>query len=250
MTEYTVRQLAGLAGVSVRTLHHYDHIGLLSPSSRSAAGYRQYSGDDALRLQQILFFRELGFALGDIQRILDDPGFDRAQALQSHRLLLQERSRRLAQLITTIDRTLAHLKENEMPLTDTEIYEGFSEDEISRIQEETRRRYDPRLVEESERRIRRMSKPEWDALKAEGVNITRDLAGLADRSPGDPRVQALIVRHYAMIGKYYSVTKEIYRGLGQLYVDHDGFRSYYERFRPGLAHFMRDAMAYYCDHAK
>jgi MerR family transcriptional regulator, thiopeptide resistance regulator len=247
MKGYTVRQLADMAGVSVRTLHHYDQIGLLTPGARTPAGYRLYSSTEALRLQQILFFRELGFALEEIQRILDDPGFDQIQALRSHRSLLEEHAGRITKLLTNIDRTIQHLTEGTMPLTDQELYEGFSEAQIKRYQKEAAERYDPKLVEESHQRLRRMSKPEWQALKAEGEAITRQLADLMDRPPQDAEVQKTIARHFGMIGKYYTVTKEIYRGLGQLYVEHDEFRAHYERVRPGLAVFMREAMAHYCD---
>src|SRR5512143_296680 len=101
---YTVQQLARLAGVSARTLRHYDHIGLLKPSARSAAGYRLYGEADLLRLQQILFFRELDFPLADIQGILDEPGFDQVKALHAHRRLLQQEADRLERLLKTIEK--------------------------------------------------------------------------------------------------------------------------------------------------
>jgi DNA-binding transcriptional MerR regulator len=247
MQGYTVRQLAEMAGVSVRTLHHYDQIGLLMPESRSPAGYRLYSSEDALRLQQILFFRELGFALEEIQRSLDGKNFNRVEALQSHRRMLQERIERLAQLVVTVDRTIQHLTEGTMPLTDKELYEGFSDEQIQRYQKEAAERYDPKLVEESHQRLRRMSKPEWQALKAEGEAITKKMGKLLDRPVEDAEVQKTIARHFAMIGKFYTVTKEIYRGLASLYVEHDEFRANYDRVRPGLALYMQKAMNYYCD---
>jgi DNA-binding transcriptional MerR regulator len=244
---YTVRQLAELAGVSVRTLHHYDAIGLLQPSSRSAAGYRLYEQDDLLRLQQILFFRELDFPLEDIRRILDHPGFDRVQALESHRRMLQERSARLAVLMRTIDKTIERLKEETMTLTDAELYEGFSEEQIERWQREVREQYDPKVVAESDRRVRQMGKEQWAALRAEGQEIHLLLANLMGSDPDDPVVQAAIGRHFAMMGQFYTVTPQIYRGLGQLYVEHPEFRAFYEALAPGLADFMQAAMNAYCD---
>ena len=94
MRAYTVSQLAKMAGVSVRTLHHYDHIGLLKPSSRTSAGYRLYGEQDLLRLQQILFFKELDLPLHEVKDILDDAGFDQVQALENHRRLLREQAER------------------------------------------------------------------------------------------------------------------------------------------------------------
>src|SRR5512135_267261 len=130
---YTVQQLARMAGVSVRTLHHYDHIGLLKPSARTAAGYRLYGEADLLRLQQILFFRELDFPLADIQAILDDPGFDQVKALRDHRQLLQHEADRLGRLLKTIEQTISRLTEDNMtmtPMTDEELYEGFTPEQI------------------------------------------------------------------------------------------------------------------------
>src|SRR5512140_2485562 len=101
---YAVKQLAKMAGVSVRTLHHYDQIGLFKPSARTTAGYRQYGEKDLLRLQQILFFRELDFSLSEIKKILDRPGFDQTAALVNHRTLLRERVQRLHRLVKTIDK--------------------------------------------------------------------------------------------------------------------------------------------------
>ncbi len=247
MPVYTVRQLAQLAGVSVRTLHHYDAIGLLQPSSRSAAGYRLYEQNDLLRLQQILFFRELDFPLEDIRRILDHPGFDRVEALESHRRMLLARTARLAVLVRTIDRTIERLQEETMPLTDAELYEGFSEEQIERYQREVREQYDPTVVAESDRRVRQMSRGQWAALKAEGEEVNRLLASLIGSDPGDPAVQAAIGRHFTMMGQFYTVTPQIYRGLGQLYVEHPEFRAYYEAYAPGLADFMQAAMEVYCD---
>jgi DNA-binding transcriptional MerR regulator len=246
--QYTVRQLAKLAGVSVRTLHHYDQIGLLKPSRRSAAGYRLYARADLLRLQQVLFYKELDLPLSEIQAILDEPGFDPLAALREHRRRLQARRQRLERLIETIDRTIQKISEDEMALTDEELYAGFSKEQADRYRREARERYDPALVEESERRLKRMSKAQWEALKQEGDEITRQIAGLMDREPEDPDVQEAIARHYAMMGKFYTLTLEIYRGLGGLYVEHAEFRAFYEKYRPGLADFMQAAMTYYCDH--
>ncbi|MCB0155558.1 MAG: MerR family transcriptional regulator [Anaerolineae bacterium] len=247
MPAYTVRQVAKMAGVSVRTLHHYDHIGLLRPATRTEAGYRLYEEADLLRLQQILFFKVLGFSLADIERILDDPGFDQVEALQHHRRRLQQRSQQLAQLLKTIDKTIAKLTEDKL-MTDEELYEGFTPEQIERYQREVNERYDPELVRISKERLGKMNKAQWQALKTEGETVTRLLAQVADHSPDDPAVQQLIARHHAMIEQFYPASAELYRGLGQLYVEHDEFRAHYEQFRPGLADFMRAAMVHYADH--
>ena len=248
MKAYTVSQLAKMAGVSVRTLHHYDHIGLLKPSSRTQAGYRLYERQDLLRLQQILYFRELDLPLNEIQSILDDPEFDQIQSLESHRQQLQGRMKRLARLLNTIDKTIQRLTGDEMTLTDEELYEGFTPEQIERYEREAREMYDPKLVAESERRVRSMSKAQWNAVKEEGDRVTRAIAEVADRAPGDPEVQVLIARHHTWIEHFYPASAELYRGLGQGYAEHPDFRKFYDTYRPGLADFMQAAMAHYADH--
>jgi len=244
---YTISKLARMAGVTVRTLHHYDHIGLLEPRSRTEAGYRLYGRAELLRLQQILFFRELDMPLDEVRRILDDPGFDPMQALLRHRQLLVQRRKRLERLLQTIDKTMDMATEDSMTLTDEELYEGFSSEQIERYKREAREMYDPALVAESERRVKKMSRAQWKAVGAEGEAVNVALAALADRDPGDPEVQALIARHHAWIENFYPCSAEVYRGLGQGYAQHPEFRVYYEKYRPNLADFMAAAMGHYAD---
>jgi DNA-binding transcriptional MerR regulator len=249
---YTVQQLARLAGVNVRTLHHYDHVGLLKPSARMAAGYRLYGEVDLLRLQQILFFKELDFPLADIQAILDDPGFDQVQALRDHRQMLQAEADRLERLLKTIEKTISRLTEDHMTMTpsmtDAELYEGFTPEQIERYAREANELYDPKIVAESNRRVRSMSKAQWQAVKAEGGAVAQQLADLMDKQPSDAAVQAAIARHYAWVDNFWHPTAESYRGLGQGYAGHPEFRAFYEKYRPGLADFMCAAMSYYADH--
>jgi len=244
---YTVSQVAKMAGVSVRALHHYDQIGLLKPSARTGAGYRLYGEPELLRLQQILFFKELDMPLGEVRQILDDPGFDQMAALEHHRQLLHRRMERLKRLLKTIDRTIDKLTEDDMTLTDEELYEGFTTEQIERYKREAREMYGPAQVEESEQRVKKMSRAEWKAVGAEGEAVTTALAALADREPGDAEVQALIARHHAWIENFYPCSAEIYRGLAQGYVEHPEFRAFYEKYRPGLADFMSAAMNHYAD---
>jgi DNA-binding transcriptional MerR regulator len=124
---YTVKQLASLAGVTNRTLHYYDHIGLLQPGAHGYNGYRYYGDEALLRLQQILFYRELGFSLEQIKGILEDPNFDLLQALQAHRLALLERIQQSNRLIETVDRTIKHIK-GEIIMSKKDFYSGFDEE--------------------------------------------------------------------------------------------------------------------------
>lgn len=247
MSAYTVSELARLAGVSVRTLHHYDQIGLLRPTARSAASYRQYTEADLVRLQQILLFKEFDMALSEIQAILDRPDFQQVQALRNHRRMLEQRGVRLTRLIQTIDRTILKLAEGDMSLTDEELFEGFTPEQAERYGREARERWGEDAVDQTEAHLRKMSKEQWKGIKAEGEQVTQLMGSLIGRLPGDPEVQQAIARHHAMIEHFYPAPAAVYRGLGQLYVEHAEFRAYYEKVGPGLAEFMRSAMEIYCD---
>lgn len=243
---YTVSQLAELAGVTVRTLHHYDQMGLLTPSARTAAGYRLYSHKDLLRLQQILLYRELDIPLEQIRDILDDDEFDLVQALHEHRDTLRHRIARLKTLLDTINYTLIHLTEETM-LTDEELYAGFSKEDAQRYRREAREQWGEARVEASEQRARKMSKQQWAAVGQQGEEATQLLASLMDEAPDSPVVQAAIAKHHAWIENFYEAPAELYRGLGQMYTEHPEFRAFYEKYRPGMAEFMQAAMAHYAD---
>ncbi len=248
MKVYTVSRLAKLAGVSVRTLHHYDEIGILKPSFRSDNGYRGYKREELLRLQQILFYREMDFSLTEIKDILDDPEYDEVQALVKHRQTIEERIGRLSNLLATIDKTIKHYKEETMTLTDEELYEGFSKEKIERYKKEVDDKYDPELVKTSRERMGKMSRREWYETKDEGEKISKDMSELMGNSSTDSKeVQAIIKRHHAWIEKFYTANAETYKGLGKTYVENPEFRAYYDKFKPGLAEFLCAAMEYYAD---
>jgi len=130
MTHYSVKQLSKLAGVSVRTLHHYDRIGLLKPAFRSEKGYRFYERAELLQLQQILFYKELDFPLKEIGEIINNPNFDLITALEFHKNQLKLRSTRLAELLATIEKTIIELKTKNEVMKDNEIYKGFTAEEV------------------------------------------------------------------------------------------------------------------------
>jgi DNA-binding transcriptional MerR regulator len=217
----------------------------LKPPARTKAGYRLYGEPELLRLQQILFFKELEMPLDEVRHILDDPGFDQVAALEHHRQMLHRRMERLARLLKTIDRTIERLTEEDMALTDEELYEGFTTEQIERYKREAREKYGHIVVEESERRVKKMSHAQWQAVGAEGEAVTTALAVLTTRDPGDREVQELIARHHAWIENFYPCSADRYRGLAQLYVEHPEFRAFYEKHRPGLADFMSAAMDHY-----
>lgn len=244
--ERTVAQVARLAGVSVRTLHHYDHIGLLCPRERSATGYRLYTREDLLRLQEILLLRELGMALPEIGALLDAPGRDPVAALEAHRERVAAQVDRLGRTLATIDRTIAfHRKEHTM-LTDEEMYEGIAPETAKAWQAEARERWDPALVRQSEERVKRMGKEGLARVKAQGAAVIEEWARAMEADPSrpdSPAAQAAAASQLAWLRNFYEPSSEMFEGLGRMYAEDERFGVNYETRRTGLAAFIRDAMA-------
>lgn len=244
---YSVQQLAKLANTSVRTLHYYDEIGLLSPSRVSRNGYRQYGEAELLRLQQIMFFRELDFPLVDIKRILSSPYFDMAAALTDHRKLIELKKKRLNKLLVTIDQTIKKLN-HETIMKDEELYDSFGDEEMKGYAEEAKQRWGSTdAYKQSQARVSKMTKTQMAQLKEDGKKHTQVIADAMDLGVESPVVQDLIAKSHAGVNFFYDCSLEMFRNLGQMYVDDPRFAAYYEKFRPGLAVFMRDAINVYCD---
>ncbi len=242
---YTVGELADLARVSIRTLHHYDAIGLLAPSGRTGSGYRLYGHEELEQLQQILLYRELDFSLDAIARIMLDPTFDRRAALVAQREQLAARAGRMEAILAAIDAALEALARGE-PLNEADMFEVFGDFDPSQYDIEVKERWgDTDAYKESARRTSRYTKDDWKRIKAEGDEVAR---GLADRlaaggNPGDPDVQALVDRHRDQIDKwFYPCSLEMQVNLGDMYVADPRFAATYDRYRPGLARFLRDAI--------
>ena len=247
---YTVSQLAKLSGVTARTLHHYDQIGLLCPAKNAKNNYRMYGQAELLRLQQILFFRELDFALGDIKTILDRPGFDVAAALADHKKLIKLKQQRLDKLIKTIDKTLTHMT-NQQPLKDDEMYDVFQDNDVKQYQDEIKQRWGAtEAYKQSMERVSKMTKAQMAKLKQDAKIFNQKLADSMDQPIDSAAVQALVAQHYDGIKFFYDCPLPMYRGLAQMYVDDPRFKATYDKVRPGLAVFLRDAINYYCDRGK
>jgi MerR family transcriptional regulator, thiopeptide resistance regulator len=190
---YTVKKLADLAGVSVRTLHYYDELGLLRPQSRSTGGYRYYGGAEVVRLQQIMFFRELGFSLEEIQRIVSRPDFDVLAALESHRALLRKKKDRLTELLATVEKTLKNLK-GEVRMSIKEYYEGFSNEQIEKYRQEVRQRWGEKTLKDSEERVIKMGKARFAELQAEGGKIFQSITDNMAAGVDSPEVQKQVTQ--------------------------------------------------------
>lgn len=246
---YTVKQLSNLAGITIRTLHHYDQIGLLKPTLVGANGYRYY-GDEALyRLQQILFYRYLDMPLDEINRILGRRDFDVLSALAEHRSSLEAEIRRMRCLISTIDETIDHLKGN-AKMNPKKLFEGFSEAEQEKHAEEAAQQWDPETVHASNRRWKSYSADEKRRILDEGNALYADLVAVKAKGAGSKEVQAVIARWHAHLQHFWSPKDDQLLGLADLYDDDPRFRANYDKFAPGLSEFMREAVKVYVKNRK
>lgn len=259
MTSYTVQKLAQMSGVTIRTLRFYDEIGLLKPAFIGENGYRYYQEEQLLILQQILFFRELGFELKQIQHILKQSDFDRVEALKSHKKVLRKNVARMQELMSTIDKTINHLQGKET-MKEQELYWGFDHSK------EKQKEYEDYLIakigpkrfhdqsSKSKEALKHWKKEDFDKAKQEGDLIHKELVkaiekGLkADSQP----VQTIIERHFALIMMLWGAKgnpDEIkrYGELGQLYLEHPDFKKMLDAHHPKLAQFLADAMKVYAD---
>jgi DNA-binding transcriptional MerR regulator len=238
----TVGEVAELAGVTVRALHHYDELGLLSPSGRSDAGYRLYSYDDLARLREILIWRTLGFGLTEIGSLLDDPKHDRLAALERQRELIEREIDRLGALAAAVDAAIAaHV--NGTRIEETSMFEGF---DASQYEEEARERWGhTEAYQESMRRAGQYGEGEWREIRTEAEVITRELVALmrAGQPANGPEARALAERHRQHISRwFYPCSPAMHRGLGEMYVADERFTQTYEREVPGLAAYVHDAI--------
>ena len=241
---YTIKQLSDLAGISPRTLHYYDEIGLLKPATHGDNGYRYYGEDCLPRLQQILFFKELDFSLEEIQAILAQPNFDVVQALQVHRQALLERVERLNRLIQTIDKTTLHLK-GQKTMKKKEYFEGFSEEKQKEYEKEIRQKYGEKAFE---------GVTDWNSytpeqkkrIIAESDAIYTDIAAVMDRGYASPEVQQIIARWHQHLRYFYEPSTERLLGLGQMYTEHPEFVAKFRAIHPDLPEFLNQAIQFYC----
>ncbi len=232
-----------MTGVTVRTLHHYDEIGLLAPSGRSEAGYRLYGYDDLTRLQEILVWRALGFSLTDIQAMLDDPAYDRIDALRRQRALVERESERLGALRRALDDAiLAEEKGATMP--EHAMFEGFDPAEY---EEEVRERWgDTEAYRESTRRTASYGEAQWSEIRSEWDAIVAELAAsmAAGEPAGSERARAAAERHRQHISRwFYTCPLAMHRGLGTMAAEDPRFARTYDALAPGLAMYARDAFA-------
>ncbi|ATC34462.1 MerR family transcriptional regulator [Caulobacter vibrioides] len=249
-TIHTVSELAKLSGTSVRTLHHYDAIGLLKPATVGENGYRYYGRGELMRLQQILVHREFGVALRDIPALLDAQGSDRLAALREQRARLEETADRYRRLAQTIDRTIAEL-EGRTTIMDKQLFEGFSPQLESDYEAWLIDRYGEPAARDRLARGAEVFAAMSDAQKtdwmAEAIAMRDDFASTMARGTAsdDPSLDPLLKRHHAWVVRTTGTpaTADAYTALGRLNVDNLEFRAMYDAAQPGLAQWMAEAMA-------
>jgi len=248
--EYTIKKLGQLAGVSTRTLRYYDEIGILKPARISSSGYRIYGQKEIDILQQILFYRELGFNLSDIREILSSPDFDKVKALKEHKKRLIEKRSQIDLLIKNVEKSIAYT-EGRIKMSDKEKFEGFKQRLIEKNEEkygeEIREKYGAEAVEKSYENFRNMSKEQYEEMQNIEQRFRETLLeAFKTGDPAGPLAQKAADLHKQWItyawGDY---NKEAHAGVAQLYVDVKRFTEYYDKDQPGLASFLKDAIFIY-----
>lgn len=249
---YRVKEVAQLSRVSVRTLHHYDTLGLLRPSARTDAGYRLYDENDLLRLQQILLGRELGLSLEAIRRSLDDPRFDRREALLLQRAELEARLEQTGAMLQAVDAALA-LLEAETPAVQKkemdmkQLFDGF---EPQSHEAEAEQRWGPSpAFEESRRRTRSYGKAEWQRLAVEQAEVYAAVFSVlqAGKAPSDPAALEAVENHRRCIERwFYPCNYEHHRRLADLYEQDTRFSANIDKYGSGLTPYLVAAIRENC----
>ena len=246
-----VHEVSQISGVSIRTLHHYDALGLLCPRRDAASRYRRYTQADLGRLQRILLFRELGVPLKDIGHLLADER-QPAETLRLHRQLLLHRIEELHAMVRLVDRTLQSMK-GDVAMNPESQFQPLSRKELLDRQRgyeaEVAQRYDPTLVQESQRRAKGYDEKAWAAIQIQQRQIEEQLSRYvqAGLDVGSDPVQAAVAAYQAWIDRhFYPCNDDILAGLGALYTADARFTAHYEAISPGLADYFSRAIAEYC----
>lgn len=242
----TVGAVARLAGITVRTLHHYDEIGLVVPGGRNDAGYRTYGQAEVERLQEVFFLRELGFGLVEIKEIVGRPTYTRAEALERQRELLEVRADRLLTLIDAVDRA-ARAERTGMKMSNEDALGVFGDFDPAEYEEEAKERWgESDAYKQSAHRTAGYTKQDWETIKAEADAIyQRFLSLMAAGTPAESDAATDIAEeHRAHISRwFYHCTKVIHAGLGQMYVADVRFKENIDKAGAGLAEYMAAAIA-------
>jgi MerR family transcriptional regulator, thiopeptide resistance regulator len=246
---FTVKQLSDLAGVTPRTLHHYDTIGLLKPFRVGENGYRYYGEESILHLQQILFYRELGMPLEAIKKIMGRRDFDVLSALESHKKEIGKRIVRLERLVETVDNTISHLK-GQKEMSKKQIFAGFTSEEEEKYAREAEQMYDPETVRESNRKWKAYGTEKQQTILAEGKQIYIEMIAAMPKGADSPEVQALVERWRKHMDYFWTPKLDQLLGLAEMYNADERFKANYDAMHPKLAEFMLEAVKVYVGRRK
>lgn len=236
-----VKEVAELVGVSVRTLHYYDKIGLLKPSETTEAGYRLYSQKNIELLQQILFFRALDFPLKEIKKIIHSPSFDQKEALKLQRKMLLEKRDHYDQMIQTIDKTIKHMM-GEIKMTNEERFKGVNF-KHNPYEEEARKLWGDEAVDQSNAKLNNLSDKERKVLAEKWEGIFTKLASLRHHDPKSKEAQDGIKEWFEFLNSsVHHYSPGAFAVLGELYVQDERFTKNIDQYGEGLAKFMSEAM--------
>ena len=239
-----INEVAKLTGVTVRTLHYYDEIGLLKPSETTEAGYRLYDSTALETLQQILFFRELDFSLNDIKEIIKNPNYDKANALTKHRKLLLQKRSRIDDLIALVDNTLRGEHDMSFKQFDNTEFEATKKKYAAEAKE---RWGNTAAYAESEKKTSSYDDSKWKILFGEGETILQEFGEYRDIKPDSKEAQALVKKWQDYItANFYHCTKEILSCLGLMYIGDERFTQNIDQNGEGTAAFMAAAIEAFC----
>lgn len=248
--EYTVQKLSKIAGISTRTLRYYDEIELLKPLKINSSGYRIYGQNEVNKLQQILFYRELGISLENIKNIINSPTFDSLNALKEHHSKLLAKRKQIDLLIENVTKTIA-LKEGKYIMTDLEKFEGFKEKMVDENEKnygaEIREKYGEDVINESNKKFRNMSKKDyedWQNLSAKIISKLKKAFETGDAS-NELSQEVARLHHKWLSYTWNTYSKEAHAALAEMYIADERFTSYYDKEQPGLAKFLRDSIVFY-----
>lgn len=248
---YTVTQVAKIADISVRTLHWYDEVGLLTPAYIGDNGYRYYEEEQLLQLQQVLFYRELGFSLDEIKRVMTTSALNKLDALESHKHALKDRINQTRGLIRTIDKTIAHIR-GERKIRMEELFYDFDSDrqkEYEKYIHQHPDKYDPKHIEEAKRKTKDWTKQNMEQFKEEANKINEGIVAAIETgdSPDSSKGQVLARKQYNWICQCWTPDQESFKALANSYIEHEGFRAFYAAYHPQAAEFLAEAMKVFAD---
>lgn len=252
---YTVKKLSELSKVTVRTLHFYEEEGLLKPAYYGENGYRYYEEKELLQLQQILFFKELGFTIKEMKKVLGKSDFDQLSALHSHEKSLRQQQQKTEQLLATIEKTIKHLK-GKKKMKEQEIFNGFNIKLMKKAPAHSSYAKAEELVAKSVRHptqniedVEKRGKAFYESITYTATSIFKELTYCLEKglSTTSSEVQSIIKKHYRLTDQVQNTTKEVYTAMAQLYQEHPEFKKQLDAFHPHLSHFMAEGMTFFAN---